>query len=437
MSAALLQRLLDGHLKDPESGEAVTVPTRKVVIAPSLRGGEAALLAGLDLGRRLAIVADPTTWQVLGARLSGALSAEFTMAPVILPDRPHADMATVQRIRAATAVAQGLIAVGSGTINDLAKYAAHLDHKPYACFGTAPSMNGYTSVNAAIMEGGVKKSLAATAARGVFLDVEVLAKAPRRMIAAGFGDSICRPTAQADWLLAHMLLDQSYRALPFHLLAEDEAALLASPEGLLTGDAAAMTLLARILVLSGFGMTICGGSYPASQGEHLIAHFLEMRGDPARDSFHGEQIAVTTLTMARIQGEMLRLEQPKLAAPQATIGTFLSFYGAEVGAACWESFARKMLSGARLDAVNRRLERDWPEIRQAIRTVHRSATVLESALRRCGAPTRPSDLGLSDEVYGEAVLHAREIRDRSTFLDFAADAGALTRALGATPVPAQ
>jgi len=433
----LLQLLLEGRLADPESGETVTVPTRTVVIAPSLRGSEAERIAGCDLGQRLAVIADPTTWQVLGARISGALGARFAVVPVILPDRPHADMETVQRIRSQTTVADGLIAVGSGTINDLAKYAAYLDHKPYACFGTAPSMNGYTSVNAAIMEGGVKKSLPAAAARGVFLDIEVLLKAPRRMIAAGFGDSICRPTAQADWLLAHLLLDQPYRALPFLLLAEDEAALLATPEGLPSGDVVAMTHLARLLIMSGFGMTICGGSYPASQGEHLIAHFLEMRGDPAGASFHGEQIAVTTLTMARVQGEMLREAAPRLAKPSATAETFRAFYGPEVGAACWQAFSRKALGGESLTKANHRLEENWPEIRQAIRAVHRSATVLESALRRCGAPTRNADLGLSDELYREAILHAREVRDRFTFLDFAADTGGLARFLGATAVPAQ
>jgi glycerol-1-phosphate dehydrogenase [NAD(P)+] len=437
MSEALLQRLIEGRLRDPESGETVTVPTRRVVIAPSLRGEEAALVAALGLGSRLALIADPATWQAMGARISGALAAQFTVAPVILPDRSHADMETVQRIRAATSVAEGLVAVGSGTINDLAKYAAHLDRKPYACFATAPSMNGYTSVNAAIMEGGVKKSLAATAARGVFLDIDVLSKAPRRMIAAGFGDSICRATAQADWLLAHLLFDQPYRALPFQLLAEDEAALLAAPEGLPGGDREAITRLARMLVMSGFGMTICGGSYPASQGEHLIAHFLEMRGDPAAASFHGEQIAVTTLTMARIQDDALRAERPRLAAAPLTIGTFLSFYGAEVGATCWQGFRGKMPTGARLAEANQRLEQRWPEIRQAIRAVHRSPIILESALRRAGAPTRPHDLGLSDDTYAEAVRHAREIRDRYTFLDFAADSGALTRFLGNVPVPAQ
>lgn len=437
MSAALLARLLEGRLTDPESGATVTVPTRTVVVAPSLRGGEAALVAGLDLGRRLAIIADPATWRALGARISEALSAAFTVTPVILPERPHADIETVGRVRAASGIADGLIAVGSGTINDLAKYAAFLDRKPYAVFGTAPSMNGYTSVNAAIMEDGIKKSLAAAASRGVFLDIEVLAKAPRRMIAAGFGDSICRPTAQADWLLAHLLFDQPYRTLPFDLLAEDEAGLLAAPEALLDGDPAAMTRLARTLVMSGFGMTLCGGSYPASQGEHLIAHFLEMHGDPAGASFHGEQIAVTTLTMARIQGEMLRLTQPRLAPPPLTAGDFAAFYGSPAGATCWQSFVRKMPDAAGLAAANRRLAENWSEIRQAIRAVHRNATQLKSALRRCGAPTRPSDLGLSDDIYRSAVLHAREIRDRYTFLDFAADAGALPRILGTALVPVQ
>ena len=100
---------------------------------------------------------------------------------------------------------QSLIAVGSGTINDLCKYAAHLDRKPYAVFGTAPSMNGYTSANAAITVNGLKKSLAATMPAGVFLDLAVLAAAPPRMIRSGLGDSLCRPTAQADWLLSHRL----------------------------------------------------------------------------------------------------------------------------------------------------------------------------------------------------------------------------------------
>jgi glycerol-1-phosphate dehydrogenase [NAD(P)+] len=371
------------------------------------------------------LVADPTTWNILGSRITAALRTFVALDTVALPDRPHADMATVEQVRARAAGAEGLIAVGSGTINDLVKYAAYLDRKPYACFATAPSMNGYVSVNAAIMENGVKKSLPAAAPRGVFMDLEVLARAPKRMIGAGFGDSICRPTAQADWLLAHLLLDRPYREIPFTLLVEDEAELLADPEGLLNGDAEAMARLARLLVMSGFGMTICGGSYPASQGEHLIAHFLEMRGDSAARSFHGEQIAVTTLTMARIQAAMLAQAQPRVGSSTPTEAAMAAFYGRETGAVCWEAFSRKAIDRDLAASMNDRLDSDWPGFREALLKVHRRPADIETALKRAGAPTRCEEIGVPKPLYRDAVLHAREIRDRFTFLDFAAETGGI------------
>src|SRR5437868_1248789 len=85
---------------------------------------------------------------------------------------------------------------------------------PMPVFPTAPSMNGYTSVNVAITVNGHKKSLPARAPDGIFVDLKVLASAPKQLIRAGFGDAICRSTAQADWYLAHRLLDQPYRRTP-------------------------------------------------------------------------------------------------------------------------------------------------------------------------------------------------------------------------------
>jgi len=109
--------------------------------------------------------------------------------------------------------------------------------KPYAVFGTAPSMNGYVSLTASITLHGHKMTLPAQATGGVpFFDLGVLAAAPKRMIRAGLGDSVCRTTAQADWLLSHLLLGTDYRALPFALLEADETDLLEQAEPLLNGD---------------------------------------------------------------------------------------------------------------------------------------------------------------------------------------------------------
>ena len=426
MTCDALDRLLRGEFADPDGGAALGVPTRAVAIAETLVGREADLVEELELGARLAVVSDVNTHSALGARVVRALEGRARVAEIRLAGRPHADQEAVAMIRRASADCDALIAVGSGTINDLCKYAAARDSKPYAVFATAPSMNGYTSVNAAITVDGHKKSLPAATAAGVFLDLEVLSMAPPRMIRSGLGDSLCRPTAQADWLLAHLLLDQPYREAPFELLADDEAELFANSEALVAGDLAAMRALARTLVLSGFGMTLCGGSYPASQGEHLIGHYIEMMAPSDwPEAFHGEQIAVTTLTMARLQERMLDGAAPRLRASAIGEAEVVAHFGDELGAACWTAFAVKRLDAAGAEALNARIEKDWDAIRGRLRAVSRPGSELEAVLARAGAPRRPEHRHWPRSFYREAVRHAREIRDRYTFLDLAADSGML------------
>ena len=429
MSDETITAILEGRYADPDGGPPLAVRTKSVMIADSLGGIETDLVMALDFGRTLAVVSDARTREALGERVERALSSAVAVISVVLPRRPHADIETVARLRQATVGADALIAVGSGTINDLCKYAAAEDKKPYAVFGTAPSMNGYASVNAAITVNGLKKTLPAVAPSGVFLDLGVLAAAPRRLILSGLGDSLCRSTAQTDWLLAHLLFDRPYREAPFALLAEDEDALFGEPEALLAGDLEAMGRLARTLALSGFGMTICGGSYPASQGEHLISHYMEMLAPKDwPEAYHGEQIGVTTLTMARLQERMLADDRPRVAPTTVTEADVKARFGPGLGGACWQEFVRKRLDAAAAAALNQRLAETWDDIRERLFAVRRPSSALHETLRRVGAPTVVEDLGWSRDFYNHAVRHAREIRDRYTFLDLAGDSGAFDRA---------
>lgn len=421
-AAGALERLLAGRFLDPDSGEPLRVATRHVVIAPDLAGQETALLRGAGLDkRRCAIVSDENTHPILGARVAQAAAGLS-----IVLRQPHADAEMVDAIRAKTRDADALIAVGSGTINDLCKYTAFLDGKPYVVFGTAPSMNGYTSPTAAITVHGHKKSLPAAAAAGVFLDLNILAHAPARLLHSGLGDSLCRSTAQADWLLAHLLRDEPYREAPFALLREDEGPLFAASGELMKGDIEAMRRLARVLVLSGFGMAICGSSMPASQGEHLISHYADMMGDPAwPTSFHGEQIGVATLSMARLQESILARPAPRLRASASTRGELLARFGKQRGEDCWSDFAKKQLNKSAAEAMTERAQARWSDIQERIGSIARPARALEDVLRRAGAPMTAEALGWPPAFYRQAIRHAREIRNRWTFLDLAADAGVL------------
>jgi glycerol-1-phosphate dehydrogenase [NAD(P)+] len=419
-----IERLLAGTYPDPDGGPPLRVTTRKVVIAPTLAGTEAACLDGLLLGRKLAVISDRTTHALMGAAIERALGGRAVIMSFVLPDHPHADEETARRIADATTSADALVAVGSGTINDLCKYASANAGKPYVVYGTAPSMNGYVSTTAAITVHGHKKSLAAHAPLGVFFDLGVLGSAPPRMIRSGLGDSLCRSTSQADWLLAHLLFDQPYRLMPYVLLADDEGPLFTQSDALMRGDIATMERLVRTLLLSGFGTAICGSSQPASQGEHLISHFVDMLGDPTRPpAFHGEQIGVTTLTMARLQEKLLDVRAPRVTADPTGAAELTAVFGEELDRSCWTEFAQKRLDERRAEQINERLASDWDRIREAITRIMRPASELESILRRADAPTLHSDLGWPVEFYANAVNHARMIRNRYTFLDFAANCG--------------
>jgi len=408
------------------NGDLLSVPTRSIVIEPDLSGTEVEAIRALGLPAPIAIVSDPDTHRVLGHRIEEALKATGETIPVHMEKHPHADSDTGDKILTMVTDARSLVAVGSGTINDLCKYVAWKKGIDFAVFATAPSMNGYTSVNAAITVEGHKKSLQAVAPVGVFMDLQVLSEAPERMIQSGLGDSACRATVQADWLMAHILHGSDYDATPFDMLLPEEGALLGNAGALLDGDLSIMSRLARTLTLSGMGMTICGGSHPASQGEHLIGHYLEMCAPPGTPpAFHGEQIGVATLVMARLQERMLSSQCPQVTPTRVSENDILDHFGAAVGPACWREFEHKVLDDKKASGLNARLAECWPEIQSRVSQVTLPSSSIETALKSVGAPTTYAELGLSREFFTEAVYYARTIRNRYTFLDLAAESGML------------
>ena len=413
--------LLAGQYPDPETGALLACESRAVAIEDTLDGAEVELVASIGDFPRLALIADVDTHAALGARVERALASRHRVQAIVLGRRPHCDVETVARVAALIEPCDAIVAVGSGTINDLCKMVALGRGCPQLVFATAPSMNGYTSVSASITEGGFKRSVRARSPLGVFLDLGVLAAAPIGMIRAGLGDSVCRPTAQADWLLAHLLLDQPYRTLPFELLAPEEPRLFGEARALVHGDRATMRALARTLVLSGFGMTMCGGSFPASQGEHLISHYLEMMRPPeVTEALHGTQVGVAAIFVAWVQQSMLECDTVVVHAPVVSREEILQRYGRDRGEVLWRDFSAKQVDPAILNA---RLAERWPAIRARIAAIASTPSAIATILDAAGAPTTPATLGYPNALFEAAMFHAHELRDRYTFLDLAANSG--------------
>lgn len=310
-----------------------------------------------------AVVDDVNTSTAYGDLVFRALKTKFSATHTTLSKGVTADEDALAEVESKTKHADFLVAVGSGTINDLVKFAAHKAGKPYIVFPTASSMNGYVSANASISMAGKKESHAASLPMAVLMDLQMLAAAPTRLSQAGLGDSLARPTAQADWLLSHHFTGEEYDAAPYDIITTYEPPVFGQADGIARGDAQAIEALLKLLLLSGFGMTMAGSSRPASGAEHMIAHMLS-----DGTCLHGEEIAVTSVEMAKRQA--------------------------------------KLLAAGKCGAAS-----------DAIAAIHIPPQELALIRKMAGLPESPEALGWSAESYAHALANARFTRDRFTCLD--------------------
>src|SRR5947207_14367196 len=90
-----LAQLLRGEWTDPDSGAATGIDIAAIAIEDNLRGCEAALVSELRLGRRLAVVSDAVTHEVLGARVEQSLAKVARGESGVLARTRHAHLPTV------------------------------------------------------------------------------------------------------------------------------------------------------------------------------------------------------------------------------------------------------------------------------------------------------------------------------------------------------
>jgi glycerol-1-phosphate dehydrogenase [NAD(P)+] len=282
-------------------------------------------------------------------------------------------------------------------------------------------MNGYLSKNASITIFGHKKTLPATLPLKVFCDLGILSSAPLELTKAGIGDSLCFYSCWFDWYLSHKILGTKFDKKPFEILQKKMDFLIKNYKKFSLKDEKFLKLLIEILLLSGQGMTHAGGSYPASQSEHLIAHCLDMKYG-LKNILHGAQIAVTTFTSLKLQKKILQKKALKIKKVPGHFLQLREFFGTGVARECRAEYLKKV------DGLLRHCEEHSDEaihISEKIWTKHKTklSKLLfdEKKLRQIFNHFKidydVESLGVSKQQYQECVANAKFIRNRFTCLD--------------------
>jgi len=174
-----------------------TTDTKDLIIGEGAMARTGEMFAKLFPGKKARVVADVNTYRVAGEQVSKVLrEAGLEGAEPFILDDPDlfAEWGFMLQVKESLAADEDIIgvAVGSGVINDLTKYASAELKKPYMIVGTAASMDGYTAYGASISLEGNKQTFDCPAPKGMILDPIVSAEAPKEHVASGYADLIAR-----------------------------------------------------------------------------------------------------------------------------------------------------------------------------------------------------------------------------------------------------
>jgi glycerol-1-phosphate dehydrogenase [NAD(P)+] len=417
--------------------------TEQVVIGAGALASVADVFGGCFGDRPAVVVADENTDAVAGGRVRSELASagRATVEPFVFPGQPtlYAEYGNVEKLRDSLRGHDAVpVAVGSGTLNDLVKRAAHEAGRGYLAVATAPSMDGYSAFGASITRQGYKQTMTCPAPRAVVADLDVLADAPERMRASGYGDLLGKVTAGADWLLADALEVERVDPRIWSLVQDDLRQAIGRPAELRAGDAEVVERLIEGLVMSGLAMQAHQSSRPASGAEHQFSHLWEMEGlglhlEPPLS--HGFKVGVGSVAIAALYERILardlsRLDVPSIVRDWPDAEQLERAVRAEHTtpgldqAAVAESLAKHPDQ----ETLERRLgllgER-WPELRGGLETQLLPAGTLREMLRDAGCPTEPSEIGLEPGALRATYTRSRMIRRRYTVLDLAAETAIL------------
>ncbi|MGB0645999.1 MAG: iron-containing alcohol dehydrogenase, partial [Bradymonadia bacterium] len=377
-------------------------------------------LAKRHLGNHCVLLADPDT-------LSACDGLNAPFEHLILPKKPMADTETINQIIAQVPRGTHIVALGGGTINDLAKRTSQLLDQPYIIAGTAASMNGYASGIAAILDQGLKTTVPAAPPRAIILDTEILAQAPAALAQAGLGDLISKPVSDTDWWLAGQLGEADYSELPGKIVQHAMERATANPTEIRNRCPSAHGALGEALVLSGIAMVVAGSSSPASGGEHLISHLWDMENIILQrpKHLHGAQVGVTTCISAAIYSLITEIESPEWVSSVSTSEERRRVRRDHPELAeiiLGQALSKHSRSTQRLQT----LQDNWSTILAGLRARQiPKPDYFKQLLKDAGAPCELASFNHTRQDARRTLSIAKDIRDRFTVLDLATDLGLL------------
>ncbi|MFT0847346.1 sn-glycerol-1-phosphate dehydrogenase [Actinomycetaceae bacterium L2_0104] len=418
--------------------------TKAIAFGDNVLGETGKIFAEQFPGAKVLVVADGNTFEAAGGPVVDSLKdagVDFAEEPYLFPGTPtlYAGYENVEILRDHVKGLTNTVicSIGGGTLNDIAKLASGELERPYMNVCTAASVDGYASFGASIAKDGFKITRSCPAPVALVADNDVMAHAPQRLTATGYGDLIEKIPAGADWILADRLGIEAIDDYVWSLVQGPLRESLAYPAELAQGDSKAIELLAEGSIMSGLAMQAAKSSRPASGAGHQFSHTWEMEGhglDWEPPLSHGFKVGIGTVASCAIWEIFLKKTaddfdiEKALAAvksPEQIESEVRAALHPRMQEEAVKHSLKKRTEGDDLVARIELLKKAWPGLREACGAQLISAQDAMDRLKTVGAPYHPELIDIDWDRFRETHFKAQMIRDRYTVLDILTDLGIL------------
>ena len=394
-------------------GRPHTLAPMAVEIGPGLLGRAAEFLAANGFPRKVLVVADKNTLRASAGILEVLVAGGFACELKLYDDLRVADMEDVNTLEGlCNDEVEGVLSVGTGSLNDICRLASYRAGKAFAIFATAPSMDGFASGSAPILEQGFKRSIQCRAPSVIIGDTDILAAAPAQLKAAGFGDMLAKYVALVDWHVARLTIGE-YFCPRIAALVEDALGRMVSLAGRVTRrDPETAGAIMEALVMTGLGMALSGCTRAGSGSEHMIAHFWEIktleRGEIP--GFHGTEVGVATLLTVKEYRSLTACVNPDFHEDRTDWGAVYAAFGPR-----FERDVRALNTPTVTDETSPAILRArWPEIREIVRATLPPYEDLLALMQSAGAATSIEEIGIDPALAEAGEKYHPYMRHRMT-----------------------
>ena len=404
--------IIDDFKKECACGKQHETAVKDVLIESGAVCRVGDILCKNNFSNNILLVADENTLKASNGIIEslGGFHVEYK----IYEDLRVATMEEVNEIEKLIANKDvSVLSVGTGSLNDVCRLASATQNKKLCIFATAPSMDGFASYGAPIVNNGFKSSYSAKSPEVIIADTKILANAPKELKSAGFGDMIAKYIGLIDWQISALLTGEYYCEKIAKLTRDAVDELIKMADKVCLNDEYVAGKIFEALLKTGIGMSFAQNSRPASGSEHVIAHLIECveLRDGIIPNFHGDDVGVCTLEMLKYYNFLAENEYIDTQNENVNWNDVYSFYNEMADEVRKLNFPENVID----DVDKDELKNKWGEIRKIIHSVP-SYSECEAAMKKAGCKITVEDIGKDQKLFDDCVKHSPYMRKRLTLL---------------------